>query len=625
MTEATDNAYLDADAKLRSARFDDIYFSLEDGLAETRHTFIAGNGLPERWHSHDGLTFIIGELGFGSGLNFLATWQAFEQAAPGCRLHFVSIEGYPLTRDLMAETTRHWPELAPYREALLAHWPERPVARQVWQQCFGQVTLSVVFGEVLEALDGCHAYMHSGMDAWYLDGFAPGKNPAMWRPEVLRRVADLSRPGASFATFTAAGAVKRGMRDVGFSVHKKDGFGRKRDMLCGRMMADERSPVGKSPKRVGVIGAGLAGTATALSLSRRGFEVHLLDRHDGPAAEASGNHLGVLYPHLTKDRDGRTRWSLAAFDHAMARLAELRGLETSGKGVLMTAHNEDRLHRFADIAAIAEVAERGIKLVDTETASELAGVPVEHPCLWMPDGVSVPPTRWCEAHVTAAENLGLQCHWQTTITELRRRGDGWRVVAGKTSVDFDALVLCTGAALPLFADADILGLRPVRGAVSLLRASDSAPNLKATLCHKGYNTPAMQGLHAVGATFDPHDDNETLTEADHAHNLGLIEKHAASAGNALWPQGAAAAVVNGRVAFRMTTPDRYPVIGPWESGLWLNLGHGSRGLTTTPIAGEIIAGAMAGELIALPKSLLEAVKPQRFAERAAKATRRRGR
>jgi len=244
----------------RSKEFDDIYFSAQDGLEETRHVFLAGNNLPAAWAGRP--HFVIAETGFGTGLNFLAAWQLFARTAqPGQKLHYISFEKFPLNWVEIESALAQWRgELGPQMDVLRAVYPLRTTGfhRVVLND---QVTLTLIFDDVNGALPRLD--VPCGVDAWFLDGFAPAKNPQMWTDTLFTNMARLSRPGATFATFTAAGIVKRGLSQAGFTVDKIAGFGRKRDMLAGRFNGTENKTEIVTNKKIAIIGGGLAGTATA--------------------------------------------------------------------------------------------------------------------------------------------------------------------------------------------------------------------------------------------------------------------------------------------------------------------------------------------------------------------------
>jgi tRNA U34 5-methylaminomethyl-2-thiouridine-forming methyltransferase MnmC len=217
--------WIDGDMPFSPA-FGDHFYCREDGRAECGHVFLAGNGLPERWKA--GGDFTIGELGFGTGLNFCETWRVWKKQASGA-IKFVSFELHPMDRADIGKALSRWPELDAERQALTAAWPDRP--RGVVQLPLAEdVTLTVVCGDALTNLSD----RPEMFDAWYLDGFAPSRNPDMWSAEILKAVHDHTHPGGTFATYAAAGFVRRNLVAAGFDVERRPGFAGKREMLCGR-------------------------------------------------------------------------------------------------------------------------------------------------------------------------------------------------------------------------------------------------------------------------------------------------------------------------------------------------------------------------------------------------------
>lgn len=203
--------------------FDDPYYSLDNGLAETRHVFLDGNDLPARF----GGDFHIGELGFGTGLNLLVTWAAWDAAACPGTLHFTSFEAFPMAPADMATALAHFPELARYAETLLTEW--QPGAGPV--ALTGGPTLQVITGDARQTLPAWDRMA----DAWFLDGFSPAKNPELWEPALLRAVGQHTKPGGTAATYSAAGHIRRALVDAGFDVTRAAGYGRKRHMTRARM------------------------------------------------------------------------------------------------------------------------------------------------------------------------------------------------------------------------------------------------------------------------------------------------------------------------------------------------------------------------------------------------------
>ena len=216
-----------------SREFGDHFYCQTDGRLECGHTFLAGNGLPERWSPASGMpppSFRIGELGFGTGLNFCETWRQWKLVRrPGAKLHFTSFELYPMKRDEIDRALSRWPEIDAERMALAAAWPDEP-AGHVVIEADDQTRLTVVCGPALAGVTAADA----DFDAWFLDGFAPSRNPDMWSPELMSMLHDRTVPGGTFGTYAAAGFVRRNLQAAGFIVERRPGFAGKREMLCGR-------------------------------------------------------------------------------------------------------------------------------------------------------------------------------------------------------------------------------------------------------------------------------------------------------------------------------------------------------------------------------------------------------
>lgn len=219
-------SWLDGDMPF-SQRFGDHFYSRADGRAECQHVFMGGNGLPQRWEGSG--AFAIGELGFGTGLNFLETWRAWRECREaGQILCFVSFEAFPMTADQIERALARWPELSALAIPLLEHWPSLSAQPVEWTMD-DQTRLTIVVGD---ALDGVRKW--GGVaDAWYLDGFAPARNPEMWSAELMQAVADKTKPGGTFASYTAAGWVRRNLQAAGFAVEKRLGHAGKREMIGG--------------------------------------------------------------------------------------------------------------------------------------------------------------------------------------------------------------------------------------------------------------------------------------------------------------------------------------------------------------------------------------------------------
>ncbi len=591
-----------------SRRFGDVYFSRTSGIQETRHVFLRQNRLAERFAAlpPEG-RFTIGETGFGTGLSFVCAWQLFEQTAlASARLRFVSTERYPLSTDDLAASLALWPELAGYARELITQYGPMPTGWHRLSFAGGRVLLTLLVGDARQMLDA----LQGRADAWFLDGFAPAKNPELWQPNLLRLVAARSRPGATVATYTSAGHVRRGLGDAGFRVEKVAGFGAKREMLRGELPGEWRPVSAPQGREVVVIGGGLAGTASAFSLAQRGWRVTLVEQHDALASAASGNPQGVLYARLSPNRTLLSRLVLAGYQYTLRLLREVLpcdGEAWSDCPVLQLAHDEVEVRRQIGLLAL-DLPATLLHAVDADEASALAGIRLTQGGLCFPCGGWVYPPALCRA-LTGVPGIEVRTGQRAF---LRREEGAWQVLAeGEMLARAPAVVLAIGAESPSCEQTNGLPLRVNRGQLTFVPATPASARLSAVLCGESYVAPARSGVHTAGATF-ARDFSTDVTAADHIENVAMLARLAP----ALFPALGGAAFdpkqLAGRAALRCTTPDYLPLIGPIADGLYVSTAHGSRGLITAPLAAEVLAAHLEDEPAALPVDLIKAASPKRF-------------
>lgn len=664
----------------RSRRFDDVYYSTGGGPDESRHVFLEGNALAGRWRELAGDDrFLVGETGFGTGLNFLTAWELWNRAAPeSAQLEFLSTEAWPLAPGDLRRAHAAWPELAPLAEQLQAHYPRclHPGVHRL-QLVPGRVSLTLMIGDATAGLEDCldsahpaHQRFSPGINAWFLDGFAPARNPEMWRPGLFAAVQALSARDATVATFTAAGDVRRGLEAHGFQVSKHPGFGRKRDMLRARLVEVRRcpptssfppspragdhplawdvSPAGQRPAPgrdpVLVIGAGLAGCHAARALAERGLNVLVLDRAQQPASGGSGNAQGVLYAKPAARGGAASDFNLAALQFAERHyrrfwngtLASREPGGTAGQdcGVLHLARDE------ADAQRQQALLERWpqqtlFRTLDAQAASEVAGVALGRPGLWFPGSGWLAPPVLC-AELLDHERIELR---QAGVAQLRRDGDRWQVLddTGAAIASSTHVVLACALGLRGLLPGGGLPVQAVRGQLSRLALQDDEPamGLRIALCGDGYVTPPLDRQLYFGASFVPNDEATGLRPAEHEDNLRRLETQVPG----LLRQERSADQLEGRAALRCATPDRLPMVGPvpdneamaarfavlgknadaslaepgaFLEGLYTSAGYGSRGLAYIPLATELLCWHLLGGAPPLSRELRTALHPARF-------------
>ena len=217
-----------------SLDFNDVYFNSDNGFAETQYVFIEKNDLIARFKTLKKPVFTITETGFGTGLNFLAVADCWLKYAPKtAKLSYLSIEKLPLNLSNMQRSCQLWPQFSAISSELLTHYKDLTYSNNIFSMAAGHMDISLWLGDVKDVLTNI---THLQVDAWLLDGFAPAKNADMWSDDVFKHIARLSKTNTTFATFTSAGIVRRGLQAVGFDVKKHRGFGKKREMLFGSFL-----------------------------------------------------------------------------------------------------------------------------------------------------------------------------------------------------------------------------------------------------------------------------------------------------------------------------------------------------------------------------------------------------
>lgn len=624
----------DANGTPWSPEYGDIYHSADSGPGQARHVFLGGNGLPQRWAHRR--VFTVLETGFGLGLNFLATWQAWrDDPVRPERLHFVSIEKHPFTRQGLADLHARYPELSEFAGRLQSAWPLALPGSHRLEFEDGGVTLTLVFGDAADTL----RKLRCAADAIYLDGFAPDRNPEMWAPATLKAITRLARAGATLATYTSARGVRDALASAGFfDIEKRTGFGRKRDMLTARYTprTGKRQEAAEPPvwpeRRAIVVGAGLAGAAISERLTARGWVVDLIERCPAPATEASGIPAGVFHPHVSRDDSLLSRLTRAGSLYSLARW---RGLEAAGcrmswnmGGVLQMAKDASEEARMSDAARILGFPPEYFDYVERIEATRRTGAAVRCGGWWFPTGGWISPASLVAAQLRVAQPR-LVLHLGESVHELSHDTGLWGAIRADGTVIALApvVVLANSHDAARFMRLD-LPLRRVRGQLTHLPPG-STPAPAAVLAGAGNLIPMPDGSAIAGATFDYDDERTSPGAEDHVGNIERLER---------FLPGASARVdrtaLGGAVGFRCVAADRLPLIGalpstgrnaavsardvPRLNGVYGAFAYASRGLTWAALGAEIIAAELEGEPSPVESDLAQAIDPARFLLRRAR-------
>lgn len=620
-----------SDAALpRAPEFDDLYHSPAGAFAQAHHVFLSGNALPERWGGRT--RFVVLETGFGLGNNFLATWATWRADPRRCeRLVFLSIEKHPLTREDLARAHADSPEPALAGE-LLAAWPSLTPNLHTLDFDGGRVRLMLAFGDARDWLPELVAQA----DAFYLDGFAPVKNPELWDAGIFKQIGRLAAEGATAATWSVARGVRDGLAAAGFTVEKRPGLAGKWSMSVARFAPRHRVPmppgraaIAPEAKDVLIVGAGLAGAACARVLTREGLRCTVIEAGATIAAQASGNPGGLFHGTLHAEDGLHARFNRAA---ALATQRELRRIAPALPwlqwGLLRVERQPQALDEMRDLLARCGLPDDYVQALDADAASVQAGVALGQPAWFFPGGGAVSPPALVRAWLDEAS---VDLRLNTEIASLLRDETSGRWSAldarGEVIAFADAVVLCGGIGSESLAGPWTAGPEwpwvSQRGQLSVMDDAHTPPRLAMPVAGLGYALSLPDGRLCFGASADAGDADPALRDADQAQNLQRVRQLLPASGI---PDELPLA---GRVGWRSLVPDRLPIVGalpsdaptqraeqvrfwPRQPGLMVMGALASRGLTWATLCAELLAAQLTGAPWPVEAGLAEALDPARF-------------
>ena len=644
------NLEFNAEGTPVSRDFDDVYFSNDNGLEETRYVFLDGNHLGTRFPEHPRSLFVVAESGFGTGLNFLTLWQAFDQfraAHPEAtlqRLHFISFEKFPLTAHDLRLAHQRWPELAHWAEQLQTQWPPAIGGCHRLILDDGRVTLDLWLGDINDLTDKLDDSMNQKVDAWFLDGFAPAKNPDMWSPHLFSAMARLARPGATLATFTSAGFVRRGLQEAGFTMRKTKGFGRKRDMLVGVMEQDLAIPAqapwfarrASTSREVAIVGGGIASALLSLALLHRGWQVTLYCADEAPATGASGNRQGALYPLLSSHDPALFQFFPAAFTFARRLYDSLPvAFDHDWCGVTQLGWDEKSQQKITQMLSLG-LPEDIAHAVTAQQVTETTGVDTGCGGIQYPLGGWLCPAELTSAAIALGQSRGLTVHYAHKVQSLSRTAH-WKLrFADGKEAQHASVVLANGHHITQFTQTASLPVYPVGGQVSHIPAAPQLSKLRQVLCYDGYLTPQnpSNGHHCIGASYHRGETDMQYSEADQQQNRQrLVDCFP----DASWAKEVDVSEGQARCGVRCATRDHLPMAGnvpdydatlevyqdladsketavsaPVHPELFMLGGLGSRGLCSAPLLAEALAAQMSDEPVPLDRVTLAGLNPNRL-------------
>ena len=654
-----------------SLEYEEFYWSPSNGLEKSAYVFLQKNNLPLRWKklSTNDHSFSIAETGFGAGLNFLNCCELWLKTAPNhCTLNYFSSESSPLTKADLEKALCKWPSISAHSQQLIEHYPPAVRGFHHIELYGGRITLclmlgdaQVMFSELGESIDQRNSfYNRKAIDVWFIDGFSPEKNPAMWGSDLCKTIANLSSTETTLTACSNLTQVVKSFVASGFSVAYDDELTRKYQMISATFKAHSADskdfthsarganqwhlnhapnrPLSQQPS-VTIIGAGIAGCTTAAALSKRGYKVTMIDRHGTAGQEASGNQQAIIYPKLSVRDDPLPRINLAAITLASRYYQEFwaHGLGQQC-GVLVIPEDENQRYQFEQLGEHFQHQKTLVRLVDNREMLDIAGIPLDaSKGLYFSELGWLPPASVCQ-QLLKTHNISII---KGDVARLFRNSVSghWELFDGQEQqlMHSDIVVIANAYDCEKLEQTEFLGITKLRGQVTELPITSDSLALKTVICGEGYIAPPNQGSHGCGATYNKTIDSKELRIQDHQTNLDQIAKT---------DQGIRRALgtieldkLNGRANFRCTTRDYLPIVGPvpdvstmletykflrsdarknspamgtYHPNLYVNCGMGSRGLGYAPLTAEILAAEIHQQLGPLERELRQAMHPSRF-------------
>tara|TARA_R110002050_G_scaffold153645_5_gene281258 strand:- start:300 stop:2363 length:2064 start_codon:yes stop_codon:yes gene_type:complete len=655
-----------------SSQFNDIYFDSESGYQQSEQVFLYGNNIIERIKQTKN-TFAIGETGFGTGLNFLLTLQVYHkilqdrsnQDSPAqCpKLAFITLEKFPLTKSQLQQSLQALPQLAYYTNLLLEQYPALSGNDQTPKEFSlsffnNQVTLKLIINDAADGLADITSRKHGVIDAWYLDGFSPAKNPEMWNEALFEQIGRLSKPQTSIATFTVAGFVKRHMQKIGFRTQKKRYVGNKHEMLIGVFQQDPKSNKGYQlrptlikPQHVSIIGGGIASACAALALTKQGIKVTLYCKDNSLAQGASSNAIGALYPLLHQQSDDISLFYQQAFWRAKEVYNSVieQGFHFPHQwcGLLDVAYKDSLVKRQQKFEELKTWPEDLIHGIDACTASKLANVDLTYGGLFMPKAGWISPQDAVKQIINAAKTTGrLRVEHNTLVTKITKKTaspannshlKNWLLSTNKGEFEASVIVFCGGADIINFDWINQLPFSSVQGQVTSMKTNKNIQQLSTVICHKGYLTPHHKNMHCIGATFNKDNTRTTTLPEEDEFNIAMLSTCMPEFANSI--KWTTQDVTGSKSRLRCMTPDHLPMVGPmpdikqhidtyphlakdknWKynqaapavDNLYIMMGFGARGLCSAPLAADILTADLCGTPYPVDNNMLFNLSPNRF-------------
>ncbi len=643
-----------------SLDFGDYYYSKKNGVEESDYVFIQGNKLLERWQQFEDehlSRFSIFETGFGSGLNFLLTaehWLDFKREHKPehlNKLSYTSVEIHPLQLDDLIKIIRNWSVEFTYTNQLITYYP--PAIKGIYHFDFGRIELKLILMPLDQALSIIEPKGRPLFDCLFLDGFTPSRNKSMWESALLRRLSYFCKQDSTFSTFTAASRVRKDLIHSGYTIKKVKGFGSKREMLTG-VLSHSNIPTYKSKypwfetkhttsitEPIIIIGAGIAGCATAHALAKENIQSIIIDSEASIGGTIADFNYSSFSPYISADFNPVSQFYWAAYSLLQHYLFQHDDVIHDFCGVFLTANNQER---FTALNAAYQLLKRSgleIEWIKKDQTLTTTGIEINHPGLFVKQAGWLNLRSMCKSLINSPL---ISTQLATQVLNIKKHHNHWQVESTNGIFEGSHVIFCTGANSNLLDDYKLCRLDKIKGQVTTIQSPEKLGNLKTIINNGHYLIPAHQSKELItGSNYDRSNlaTNCATIEAD-IKNLTALKGLSEDIDNIIKTETQLLSNLetsNSSKGIRLSSRDHLPLIGPipdmsfyqkhypeyiktgrlkgcpnpkYFDGLFINTAHGSRGITASLLAGEIIASLLADKQLPLPTQLFHSVHPARF-------------
>ena len=486
---------------------------------------------------------------------------------------------------------KNYPKLKDLSKEYIKDYPSNIAGTQRISFLNNRVSLTLILEDIKASL----SYLNniSDIDIWYLDGFSPDKNPDMWSTDIFKQIYLSSHKDSTFSTYTSARSVKNNLENSNLIYELSEGFANKRHMLKGKAKTTKTKKL-VTRKKIAVIGSGIAGSTLAYTLAERGHKVDLYEQDEEICSRASGNGVLITYPRLSAFDSPYARFCIHSFLFASSFYDRIKTKAWNKCGVLLLSHDDSSFKRQASLLN-ARSDNKIFKEISCEEASKKANLKLNNGGIFFEKGGFIEPKILCQSLL---DHKNINQILSTKIEKIDLDGISRKIVNKGKSIEYEEVCLCTGNASEELID--LTGLSSKRGQISYVDSSKDFENLKFPICGSGYFSPKVNGSHIVGSSYSDIK-NDYINEEEHKSNMEKLKTIHSFEAN----------ITDGKVGFRAVTKDRLPLVGV-KNGIYVNTGHGSRGSTSSPLCGEIIADLIDEKSLPVDNEIATALELNRF-------------